>query len=182
MFHETGKMTDRAIDMCIKNIASNDIKSLEKLYNELRIPIYKFALSIVRCPDAAEDVAQESFLRILSGSKTYRSIGKPRAWIFSIVRNLSLSELRQRGQTVNIDQLQRDETPYTDSISVDESHLILDQLHDDEREIVYLHVVVGLKHTDISKILDQPYAQIRWKYAYAIKKLKKHLTLTNIQY
>lgn len=178
MFHEKGKMTDSAIDMCIKNIAANDIESLKELYDELRIPIYKFALSIVRCPEVAEDIAQESFLRIMTNAKTYRSIGKPKAWIFSIVRNLALSELRDKVQSINIDQLSGAEIPYVEPISVDESHLILDILRADEREIVYLHVIVGLKHYDIAKIMEQPYTQIRWKYAYAIKKLRKHLALT----
>ncbi len=163
------------MDVCIKNIAGGDMTALRELYDVLRVPIYKFALSIIKSPDLAEDIAQETFLRIRANAQTYRPKGKPRAWIFSIVRNLAVSELRKAAKIVDIDELSDSLSSSTDNFEVDESSL-LDLLNPDEKEIVSLHVLADLNHSDIAKTLNMPYEQVRWKYAYAIKKLKKHLT------
>lgn len=171
----SGAMTDKQMDVCIKNIASGDMAALRALYDELRIPIYKFALSIVRSTSSAEDIAQETFLRIRAAAPIYRSQGKPRAWIFSIVRNLSVTELRRMAKSVNLERVDMFSATTVDSIEVDGGSL-LDLLKADEKEIVSLHVLADLKHIDIARTLNIPYEQVRWKYAYAIKKLRKHLT------
>ena len=166
-------MADKTMDVCIKNIAGGDMSALRELYDELRVPVYKFALSIVKSTDSAEDIAQETFLRIRANAQTYRPKGKPRAWIFSIVRNLAISELRRTAKIVDIDELN---DSLASSVNNVDELLLLDILNPDEKEIVSLHVLADLKHSDIAKALNMPYEQVRWKYAYAIKKLKKHLT------
>jgi len=168
-------MADRDIDVCIKKIASGDMTALRELYDVLRVPIYKFALSITKSPDLAEDIAQETFLRIRVYAQTYCPKGKPKAWIFSIVRNLAISELRQATKIVDIDELDDSLISSVDNVDIDELSLF-DLLNSDEKEIVSLHVLADLNHSDIAKTMDMPYEQVRWKYAYAMKKLRKHLT------
>jgi len=169
--------TDKQIDRWIADTAKGDMESLKMLYEQLRVPVYKFALSIVKSPSTAEDVAQETFMRIRLNAHTYRSRQKARAWIFSIVHNLAVTELRRSARTVNLHE-QVSALVSDDCIKVDETSAVtqlLDLLKSDEKQIVSLHVLAGLKHTEIAKALDLPYTQVRWKYAYAIKKLKKHL-------
>lgn len=43
----SGAMADRSMDVCIKNIAHGDMAALKELYDELRVPVYQFALSFV---------------------------------------------------------------------------------------------------------------------------------------
>ena len=170
-------MTDKNIDLCIKHIADGDMLALKTLYEELRFPIYKFALSIVKSTSTAEDIAQETFLRIRVSAKSYRSTGKPRAWIFSIVRNLAITELRKTSKIINIEDYNNSlTTEGNNTFEIDELSL-LEILKPDEKEIVSLHVLADLNHKDIAKALNISYSQVRWKYSYAIKKLKKHLVL-----
>ena len=176
----SGAMADKSMDMCIKNIAHGDMVALKELYDELRVPVYQFALSIVKSPASAEDIAQETFLRIRAYAPAYRPQGKPRAWIFSIARNLAVSELRKAAKVISIED--RNDIPFShmDKEGFAVSSL-LDVLNDEEKEIVTLHVLADLKHSDIAKTLNMPYEQVRWKYAYAMKKLKKHLTQSEIR-
>jgi len=44
-----------------------------------------------------------------------------------------------------------------------------------EREIVVMHVVAGLKHSEIGKALCIPNGTVRWKYRLALKKLFKQI-------
>lgn len=60
-------MEDKDIDKCIIQIAEGDITSLKRLYDEFRIPVYKFALSILKSHEAAEDVSQRPSYRDAQG-------------------------------------------------------------------------------------------------------------------
>ena len=173
---KVSSMTNKDIDLCIKNIACNDMIALKRLYNEFRIPIYKFALSIVKNKEIAEDIAQEAFLRIRVNAAEYKAKGKARSWIFTIVRNLAISEVRINSKTQGLEEHITDLTDGTDISSMvieNDVSEMLDCLNADEREIVTLHVLADLKHLDIARIINMPYERVRWKYAYAIKKLKK---------
>ena len=46
------------------------------------------------------------------------------------------------------------------------------QISDEERNIIVLHVLSGLKHREIAKILDMPLATVLSKYHRGLKKLK----------
>jgi RNA polymerase sigma factor (sigma-70 family) len=63
---------------------------------------YNFARYLARDPVAAEDIAQEAFLRAFRAFPTYRG-GPPKAWLFAIVRNCFLTwagAARRAGQVV----------------------------------------------------------------------------------
>lgn len=169
-------MTEKTMDVCIQNIALGDSNAFKELYNELSIPIYKFALSVIRSPESAEDIAQETFLRIRASAQYYRPNGKPMAWIYSIARNLAVSEMRRRSKSRDIydySELLEDKNSQTKMEEIEEAFDILEVLNLDEKMIVLLHILSDLKHSDIAIAINMPYEQVRWKYAYALKKLRK---------
>lgn len=51
----------------------------------------------------------------------------------------------------------------------------MDRLSDQERHIVVLHAVGGLKHREIAAMLELPLPTVLSKYARALKKLRQHL-------
>ena len=171
-------MEDKDIDKCIIQIAEGDITSLKRLYDEFRIPVYKFALSILKSHEAAEDVSQETFVRIQIGAPKFQARGNSRAWIFSIVRNLAISQLRQNQRRENYREGAAAFDPFQESrCEQEEAFKILDLLNRDERVIVILRILAELSHKEIAQTLRLPCAAVRWKYAYAIKKLNRFLTL-----
>lgn len=54
----------------------------------------RFATARVRDPSAADDLVQEAFLRLAQESRASRYPTQPRAWLFSVVRNLVISGAR----------------------------------------------------------------------------------------
>ena len=52
---------------------------------------------------------------------------------------------------------------------------VMAKLRDDEREIVMLHAVAGMKHREIASMLELPLSTVLSKYNRALKKLKKLL-------
>lgn len=171
--------TPTQIEACIKQIASGDKAALAELYVGSSSAVYGFALSIVKNSKDAEDVLQDTFLKIWSAAEGYRCMGKPLAWILTIARNLSTSKLRERSKTTEMPEDEQLYDATSDPSFGIEQKIVLEaamrKLSDDERQVVMLHAVSGLKHSEIAAILSMPLSTILSKYSRARKKLQKAL-------
>ena len=101
------------------------------------------------------------------------------AWLLTIVRNLCLQKLRERQRQSDLPQESwepwlRDKEGMT---AEDKAVLAecMARLTDEERHIVVLHAVGGLRHRETAVLLGLPLSTVLSKYARALKKLKEHL-------
>lgn len=169
----------KRIDDYLARIAKNDRKALSELYQMISAPIYSFALSILKNTHDAEDVLQDVFIAIASSASDYQTYNKPMAWVMTITRNLSLMKIRDSKKDSNL--AQDDWEPYLASNKnmTSQDRLIIQEclqnLSNEERQIVVLHAVAGLKHREIAKSLSLPLPTVLSKYSRAMKKLKNHL-------
>ena len=69
---------------------------VERLYSEYFPRVYGFALRMLGDPEAALDVAQDSFAIAFARAESFRGESTPLTWLLSITRNLSLKRLRGR--------------------------------------------------------------------------------------
>lgn len=173
--------TDASVlDGCLRRIAGGDRGALTELYEQTRSAVYAFSLSIVRSHEAAEDILQDVYIRIWDSADQYSSAGKPLAWILAVTRNEARQYLRQHSRTVALpaeDLQARMEAQPPGAAPEDRMVLsaLLDALSDEERQIVTLHAVAGLKHRELSKLLSLPLSTVISKYHRALKKLKNQL-------
>ena len=156
-------------------IAAGDMDALRRLYDAVGDKVYGFALSLVRHPQDAEDVLQETFLRIHAHAGEYRPQGKPLAWIFTIARRLATDKLRERARTCPMEQV-GEAAIAADHVADAERRLLLEsllnQLTDEERQILILHTVRGIKHREIAAVLELPLGTVLSKYHRAVKRLQ----------
>jgi RNA polymerase sigma-70 factor (ECF subfamily) len=66
------------------------------LYDSLQADLHGYALAVTRDAPAAEDVVQESFLRLVRQHQAGRQPEDPRAWLFRVATNLMRSGFRRR--------------------------------------------------------------------------------------
>ena len=156
----------------ISCIAAGDMDALRDLYDAVSGHIYGFALSLVRDPHDAEDVLQETFLRICRSAADYRPQGKPLAWIFTIVRRLALDKQRQQARTLPVEEVAVEVTDVADSDDRLLLHSLLNRLSDEDRQILILHAVVGLKHREIAVVMGMPLGTVLSRYRRALDRLK----------
>ena len=78
-------------DALIKRIAEQDMSALETLYRDLYTDVFAYLLSILRNAAAAQDLAQDTFLRVYKSAAGFHSRGQGRAWVLKIARNLALN-------------------------------------------------------------------------------------------
>lgn len=162
----------------IAEMAAGDTAALEQLYARTKSAVYGFALSILKNPQNAEDVMQDTYVRLFQAAAGYRAQGKPMAWILTIVRNFCLMKLRDQRADTPLDeeawQRQADPDSFTESSA---DRMVLDAalriLSDEERQIVILHSVTGLKHREIAALLELPLSTVLSKYRRALSKLQK---------
>lgn len=170
-------MTKAQMEFCIAEIAKGNKVCLKEIYDEFKTPIFRFAMSIVRNYESAQDVAQETFIGIMASSKFYTKGTNPKAWIFSIARNKSLDMLKksQKSSCISDREWENLEDPKSQHFTNDILNILeaLKSLDPLERDIITLYIYGGLKQTEISSVLKIPYIKVRSKYGYAIRKLKE---------
>lgn len=162
-----------------ERIGCDDMAAFEELYVLTERTIYAYVLSIVRHHQDTLDIVSETFLKIRSAAHLYRPMGKPLAWMFTIARNLAMSHLRSQ------DRFHKDEfseLEFEDEfcfVSRTEDRMILKivltKLTEEERRIVMLHAVSGMKHRQIAKALGMPLSTVLSKYKRTLKKLQGYL-------
>ena len=172
---------DLALEDLIQRTGRGDMKAFGELYELCSRSVFAYALSVLRKPDPAGDVVQDAFLRIWRSAPSYTPQGRPMAWVLRIVRNLCLDELRR---SAAFSAAEDDVEPADASVSFDADAvqraylqaLLTDVLTDEEREIVRLRIYGDLSHAEIAQVLGLSAVVVRWKYAYALKKLRKRYT------
>ena len=92
------------LEALLESIAQGDQDALAALYDHARGAVYGLALSYLKNGHDADDVAQDTFVRIWEKAALYRPQGSPMAWILTIARNLALMRLRERGKTAELEQ------------------------------------------------------------------------------
>ena len=175
------------IEKCIISLAEGDIDAMDILYETIKKDIYAFALSKVCNKFDADDILQDTFVRIYENAKLYVPQGKPLAWIFKIETNVINRhfQLKKRNETTTDEMIVNIAAEPTKSNSRtltkdDYLQKALNKLNDFEREVISLHLVSELKFREISKQLNKPLSTVLSKYNRAIKKMQKLLKEENI--
>ena len=175
-------MKDDELDECIARIALGNRDALSQLYYEVKSAVFGFALSILKNAQDAEDVLHDCFISIHNSASSYHSAGKPMAWIMTITRNLCYMKLRadarHRERHVDIpDEDWDSHTELSTTLSNEDRMIIaecLGGLGEEERQIVVLHAVSGMKHREIAAMLELPLPTVLSKYHRALKKMKEY--------
>lgn len=169
----------KELDRLLAGIAAGERTALAQLYHRTRGAVYGLALSYLREPQDAQDVVQDTFVRIWDSAPQYRSQGSPMAWILTIARNLARMKLRERSRLTDLDEAEWQAIPADAPAVTPEDRALLQTalaaLGEEERRIVLLHAVTGLRHREIADLIERPLSTVLSKYHRALKKLKVQL-------
>ncbi len=167
------------LESYIAKAAEGDTDALASLYEETKSAVYGFALSILKNAHDAEDVLQDTYIRIYSYAYTYKASGKPMAWILEITKNISYMLIRKKSRE---DFVSEEETANMQSADFSDNSAVklsvadaMLKLSDEERQIITLHALSGLKHREIAKLLGLPVSTVLSKYSRSVKKLQNML-------
>lgn len=135
-------------------------------YEQYKTGIYRYALSILKDPHGAEDVLQETFLRLLSGKYAVQE-EKIQPWLYRVARNCCYDVMRKREREQELPPelpVHDGQYAYIERISV---------LDLSDREIVTMKVLSGMTCKEIGKIVGMTASAVQKRYERAIRTLKE---------
>lgn len=175
----------RAVTL-LKRIARHDNEALKDFYCEFGSSIYKTALRVLNNKTLAEDILNETLLKVYEKSEFLIELKNPLGYICVIAYNLSLDYMRKfkeiviNGHYFDTEKFSDGETNLIEKIFIDE---ILKKLIEPDRTIFILRASYGYSFFDIKKILTLntwSYKQIRTRYEKIKELFKKYYNEGNL--
>lgn len=180
-------MSTLTIDI-IEQCKQNDRKAQLKLYNQYCDGMYVVAMRFVKDSMEAEDIVQESFIRVFQKLHQFKGEVTFGAWLKRIVINKSIDLLKSRKQQMLeldevhlkvVDTNYEDEWLVDDAITLDEVKTAINKLPDKYRYVVMLFLIEGYDHKEIAQILNITEVASRTQLSRGKIKLKELLTLSS---
>ncbi len=181
-----GKKFQQTDERLMLEVQKGDMAAFEALYERYRKRLFHFILRFVREKTLAEDILQETFLRLLKGKKRFRKDSRFSTYLFTITRNLCLDTLKSwERKHVFISQENHleeatDKSKGPDKILEEtEMGMVIQNeiqaLPPDQREVLILSKFSGLSYDEIAQILESTPAAVKQKAYRAMLSLKQKL-------
>ena len=157
-------------------IADGEREALAELYRSTRTAVYGLALSYLKNAHDAQDLTQDVYVQVWDCAEQYCPTGSPMGWLLAVCRNLCLMQLRSESRHTPLTDAEWDAIPAEETgLSVDERTLLqqdLAGLGEEERRVVLLNAITGLKHREIAALLELPLPTVLSKYHRALKRMR----------
>ena len=88
--------TDKTDEDLIRELQAGRKEAFDELVDRFTGPLHSFICRIVGDRATAEDLLQETFIRLWTNRERYREIAKFSTWLYTVAGNLAKSELRKR--------------------------------------------------------------------------------------
>jgi RNA polymerase sigma-70 factor, ECF subfamily len=135
------------------------------LFEQLHGPVFRYLLRKTRDSGRAEDITQETFLRLFRHLRENRLLDNPKAWIFTVAKNLAVDDSRDESHIKDLDEstwknieesksgLQADpEKLMLQRERLDRLHIAVLNLTPLQRECLHLRAE-GLRYREIAGLL-----------------------------
>lgn len=150
---------------------------------EQEIPrLRRYARYLRREPDHADDLVQECLSRAIAKIETWQPGTNLRAWLFVILRNCHINEIRREQRIVSLDDDASASEPTLTVPGSQETRVALAEvrnaylsLSEEHREVLLLVAIEGLQYEEASAILDVPLGTVRSRLSRARQALRQAL-------
>jgi RNA polymerase sigma-70 factor (ECF subfamily) len=162
-------------DKAIIEFTKGDKEALSVIYDCMARMIFSVAYAITGNYQDAENVLQETILKITKYAHTYRGGSNAKAWILAMARHCSIDIVRKRKTVVSIEDSETMGIPETES---DFSRLeVLDMLSildGEEKQCLIFRLYAKMPYKEIADIMRISVASAQKKYQRAVRKLKDY--------
>lgn len=155
-------------------------RKVAKMYNQYANDIYAYLYAHGGNKELAEDLMADTFMRAIKSLETF-DFKQPRAWLYTIARNLLLDHWKKKS-TVNLDEELEIADPSASveqivekSINAEKLKNAINKLLVKEKDIITLRFLQNLSAKEVAKIVGTSPENVRIIQHRALKKMKGDL-------
>ena len=167
----------------ISLVEASDAEAFATLYDRHSRAAFSLAYRMMGDRQAAEDLAQDAFLKVWRNASSYRAErGSVRTWILSIVHNRGIDQLRSlasRRRTQDRVEASAPRSQPSEAFAEawrnsqrDQVREALDTLPPEQLKILELAYFSGYTHVEISKLLGLPLGTVKGRMRLGLKKIR----------
>ena len=183
---------DASDEDLMERFRDGDARAFETLLERHERKIFNFIFRFVRDRELANDLLQETFLRVVKNAKRYSRKAKFTTWLYTIARNQCIDALRRLqhrrhkslGQPTGKDAdgptlLERVAGKSPDGLERTDAHQIsarvsaaIDELSEEQREVFVMREIMQLKFKEIADVVGTSENTIKSRMRYALENLR----------
>lgn len=176
MFEE---VTDQIL---IRRYLNGKPRAFDRLLQKYQKPLYSFIMKMVADTDIANDIFQDTLVRVIKALPDYKDTGKFSSWLFSIAHNLCRDHWRRQKLEGMAEPAEMDtpedtdvsRTPLAELIAIENTEWLrkaIDRLNPKLKEVVLLHTYSEMSFREIAEQLNVSINTVLGRMHYA----KQHL-------
>jgi RNA polymerase sigma-70 factor (ECF subfamily) len=161
----------------VERARNGSLEDFHRLYSCFVKPIYNFIWRLVGSPDEAEDLTQETFLKVYGEISNLRDPGQFKFWLYRIARNEVYQRLRRTRKRPEV-SIDNEEIPYYDFLADDSQGLdperrvlsqelqqvvraSLQSLKPKYRDVFVLAVFEKMSYDDITRVVGRSLLSVK---------------------
>ncbi|MBI1209108.1 MAG: sigma-70 family RNA polymerase sigma factor [Azospirillum sp.] len=141
----------------------------------------RYARAMLRNRNDADDLVQDTLVRALAQAEKFASGTNLRAWLFTIMHNLHVNRLRQNASRPNMVAVEDAEAKLVEParqearVELREMSRAVDSLPEDQRQVLLLVALEGLKYDEAAGVLGVPIGTVMSRLSRAREAVRKAL-------
>lgn len=178
-----------------KKAAKGNLQSFEKLVKKYERFVVSCVYPIVKNPEDAKDISQETFLKAYKSLSTFKGESEFSTWLYKIAKNCALDFVRKQkiislssdssgedGEGFDIPDRSEKTNPEKSALQKEKNEILYSAillLSDEHREIIILRDINGYSYEQISQMLSIEQGTVKSRIFRAREALKKILLKKN---
>ena len=161
----------------MQDLQRGELRAFDALYERHSRALFNFIRRLLRDESLAEDVFQETCMRVLNNAGRFDSRSRFQTWLYTVAHNLSMDELRRRRRRMSIpawavEPPARAPDP-GDELEGEATQRLLGGLKPELRAVVVLRVLHGYSQEETARIVGAPVGTVKSRLHHALKQLRR---------
>lgn len=163
----------------------NDAAAFGKLIQGYRVQLYSYLHRLCGDQMTAEDLFQETLIKVWKGFKSYNERNKFSSWLFSIAHNVAVDSIRRESAKSKVSSFEDVQTiagdvnPHNALVEKETNELVMaavSTLSEKQRQVFLLRQHSDMTFKEISEATNQPLNTVLGHMHYAVSGIRKKLS------
>jgi RNA polymerase sigma-70 factor (ECF subfamily) len=174
--HRATTDVERALAASLQLLAGGDRDALQQIWDLVAVDLYGFALWATGSPADADDVVQETFVRLVRFARDVARAERPKAYLLTMARRVAIDLRRRHGRAEPLESapllIGCDAAP-EQALDAQRASALVQRLSPKQREAVYLRHFAELTFEEIGRVLGVPAFTVASRYRLALRQLRQ---------